>query len=160
LNSRFRLLLKAILIPIQYSKSNKPFIIPSIHEGDEVLLPKEQSSFIHHANENELSFKAHVIDFFQLQYTSQAWAYHENYELFVKLIGNDLTRSLEQALVADGVTHEARVALAECWGQDTEKWTEVKLYQTLEVIACRVVNILAVGPELCELHPQFILEMY
>lgn len=124
--------------------------MPSIHEGDEVLLPKEHSSFIHFANGQDLSFKAHVMDFFQSKYTSKPWAYHENYEMFVKLMGNDLTRSLESTAVAEALTQEARTALAECWGQDTEQWRDVTLYRSLETIACRMVNVLAVGPGFSE----------
>lgn len=130
----------------KYCKTQKtPFVMPSINEGDEVLVPKEHIHEVLMAKETDLSFKAHIIDFFQLQYTGQASSFMTKYELFVKLIQHDLTDMLKSVPVAEALSHEARQCLEDYWGRDVDNWIEVPLQATVEKMSARMINVLGVG---------------
>jgi hypothetical protein len=131
---------------LQYSKNQEPFVMPSVNEGDEVILPKEHTSAVLFAKESEYSFKAHISDFFQLKYTSWPLAFAERYEFFVKLVSKDLTDTLKSKAVAESLAEEARSCLSDIWGEDTDNWVEVPLYSFMEKAAARLVNVLAIGP--------------
>ncbi|EAW13748.1 cytochrome P450 [Aspergillus clavatus NRRL 1] len=130
----------------KYSKNKQPFVMPSVNEGDEVILPKEFSNTVLFAKESEYSFKAHIVDFFQLKYTSWPLAFAEKYDFFVKLVSKDLTETLKSKCVATSLADEARSCLTDIWGEDTENWVEVPLYSTMEKAAARMINVLAIGP--------------
>ncbi|KEY77979.1 cytochrome p450 [Aspergillus fumigatus] len=130
----------------QYSKNQQPFVMPSVNEGDEVILPKEHSNAVLFAKESEYSFKAHISDFFQLKYTSWPLAFAERYDFFVKLVSKDLTETLKSKAVAESLAEEARSCLSEFWGEDTDNWVEVPLYSCMEKVAARMVNVMAIGP--------------
>ncbi|KAG2003935.1 hypothetical protein GB937_009299 [Aspergillus fischeri] len=130
----------------QYSKNQEPFVMPSVNEGDEVILPKEHTNAVLFAKESEYSFKAHISDFFQLKYTSWPLAFAERYEFFVKLVSKDLTDTLKSKAVAESLAEEARSCLSDIWGEDTDNWVEVPLYSFMEKAAARMVNVLAIGP--------------
>ncbi|RAH74829.1 cytochrome P450 [Aspergillus aculeatinus CBS 121060] len=130
----------------KYSKNNKPFVMPSVNEGDEVLLPIKESNAILFAKETEFSFKAHILDFFQLAYTSWPLAFAEKYDFYVKLISKDLSETLKTPSVAASLAEEARACLSEFWGEDTENWVQVPLYSFMEKTAGRMINVLAIGP--------------
>ncbi|RDW67498.1 cytochrome P450 [Aspergillus mulundensis] len=129
-----------------YSKNQQPFVMPSVNEGDEVVLPKEHSNLVLFAKESEYSFKAHISEFFQLKYTSWPLAFAEKYDFFVKLVSKDLTETLKSDAVADALASEARACLSDIWGEDEENWVEVSLYSAMEKSAARLVNVLAIGP--------------
>jgi hypothetical protein len=120
--------------------------MPSVNEGDEVILPKEHTNAVLFAKESEYSFKAHISDFFQLKYTSWPLAFAERYEFFVKLVSKDLTDTLKSKAVAESLAEEARSCLSDVWGEDTDNWVEVPLYSFMEKAAARMVNVLAIGP--------------
>ncbi|KAL2783089.1 cytochrome P450 [Aspergillus keveii] len=130
----------------KYSKNQQPFVMPSVNEGDEVVLPKEHSNYVLFAKENEYSFKAHILEFFQLKYTSWPLAFAEKYDFFVKLVSKDLTETLKSDAVASDLADEARACLSDMWGEDTENWVEVSLYSFMEKTAARMINVLAIGP--------------
>ena len=115
-----------------------------------MLLPKEYANTVFFANETEYSFMAYVMDFFQVQYTSWPLAFVEKYDLFVKLVGKNLTRTLKTESVAKTLSEDARECLTQCWGEDTENWVEVPLYATLEKMCARMINVLAIGPAMSE----------
>ncbi|KAL2816594.1 cytochrome P450 [Aspergillus cavernicola] len=130
----------------KYSKHQQPFVMPSVNEGDEVVLPKEHSNTVLFAKESEYSFKAHILDFFQLKYTSWPLAFSAKYDFFVKLVSKDLTETLRSDAVAEALADEARSCLEDIWGEDTENWVEVPLYSAMEKTAGRMINVLAIGP--------------
>ncbi|PWY88359.1 putative cytochrome P450 [Aspergillus heteromorphus CBS 117.55] len=130
----------------KYSRNQEPFVMPSINEGDAVILPTDQSNTVLLAKENEYSFKAHILDFFQLMYTSWPLAFAEKYDFYVKLISKDLSATLETKLVAKSLADEARSCLSDLWGNDTDDWVEVPLYAAMEKTASRMINVLAIGP--------------
>ncbi|KAL2867436.1 cytochrome P450 [Aspergillus lucknowensis] len=130
----------------KYSKRQQPFVMPSVNEGDEVVLPREQSNYVLFAKESEFSFKAHISHFFQLQYTSWPLAFAEKYDHFVKLVSKDLTETLKSDAVAESLADEARSCLSDIWGEDVDHWVDVPLYATMEKAAARMVNVLAIGP--------------
>ncbi|PYI11634.1 cytochrome P450 [Aspergillus sclerotiicarbonarius CBS 121057] len=130
----------------KYSKHQKPFVLPSVTEGDEVLLPTDQSNFILFAAENEYSFKSNITDFFQLKYTSWPLAFAEKYDLYVKLISKDLSGTLKTESVAMSLAEEARSCLSDLWGEDADNWNEFYLYSAMEKMASRMINVLAIGP--------------
>ncbi|RAL07410.1 cytochrome P450 [Aspergillus homomorphus CBS 101889] len=130
----------------KYSKNNKPFVMPSVNEGDEVLLPIKESNTILFAKETDLSFKAHIIDFFQLAYTSWPLAFAEKYDFYVKLISKDLSETLKTPSIAESLAEEARACLSDIWGEDTENWVQVPLYSFMEKTAGQMINVLAIGP--------------
>ena len=43
-------------------------------------------------------------------------------------------------------------------GVDSDEWREVRLYDSMEVVACRVVNVLAVGEGMCEYSPYLLIQ--
>ncbi|PYH46905.1 cytochrome P450 [Aspergillus saccharolyticus JOP 1030-1] len=130
----------------EYSKNNQLFVMPSVNEGDEVLLPTKESNAILHAKETDFSFKAHILEFFQLTYTSWPLAFAEKYDFYVKLISKDLSETLKTPAVAESLALEARACLSELWGEDTEHWVQVPLYAFMEKTAGRMINVLAIGP--------------
>ncbi|KAL4913995.1 cytochrome P450 [Aspergillus aurantiobrunneus] len=130
----------------RYSKNQEPFVMPSINEGDEVVLPKEHSNLVLFAKESEYSFKAHILEFFQLRYTSWPLAFNEKYDSFVKLISKDLTETLKSESIAEALADEARACLSDIWGEDEENWVDVSLYSAMEKTAARMINVLAIGP--------------
>ncbi|KAL4790925.1 cytochrome P450, partial [Aspergillus venezuelensis] len=130
----------------KYSKNQEPFVMPSVNEGDEVVLPKEHSNLVLFAKENEYSFKAHILDFFQLKYTSWPLAFAEKYDYFVKLVSKDLTETLKSDAIAEALADEARSCLSDIWGEDEENWVDVSLYSFMEKTAARMINVLAIGP--------------
>ncbi|KAL4747960.1 hypothetical protein BDW72DRAFT_215119 [Aspergillus terricola var. indicus] len=130
----------------KYSKNQLPFVMPSVTEGDEVVLPKEHSNLVLFAKESEYSFKAHISDFFQLKYTSWPLAFAEKYDFFVKLVSKDLTETLKSDAIAEALANEARACLSDIWGEDEDNWVEVPLYSTMEKSAARLINVLAIGP--------------
>ncbi|KAK9237338.1 cytochrome P450 [Lipomyces kononenkoae] len=133
----------------KYAKNEQPFILPSALEGDQVLIPKEYVGSILHRKEGDVSFKAHLDELFQIKYTSLPYLY-EIYDIVVKLISKDMTKLLENRLVAEALSKEARACLIELWGEDTENWIEMPLNSTLEKMTGRLINLLAVGPENCK----------
>lgn len=120
--------------------------MPSVNEGDEVVLPKEQSNLVLFANESEYSFKAHILEFFQLKYTSWPLAFAEKYDFFVKLVHKDLSNTLRSDAVSEALAKEARACLSDIWGEDEENWVDVPLYSAMEKTAVRMINVLAIGP--------------
>ncbi|KAL4773295.1 cytochrome P450 [Aspergillus nidulans var. acristatus] len=118
--------------PGGYSKNQQPFVMPSVNEGDEVVLPREHSNLVLFAKESEYSFKAHISDFFQLKYTSWPLAFAEKYDFFVKLVSKDLTETLKSDAIAEALSNEARACLSDIWGEDKDNWVEVPLYSTME----------------------------
>ncbi|OJJ60291.1 hypothetical protein ASPSYDRAFT_86886 [Aspergillus sydowii CBS 593.65] len=130
----------------KYSKNQQPFVMPSVNEGDEVVLPKEHSNLVLFAKESEYSFKAHILEFFQLKYTSWPLAFAEKYDFFVKLVSKDLTETLKSDAIAEALAQEARACLSDIWGEDQENWTDVPLYSAMEKTAARMINVLAIGP--------------
>ncbi|RAL03847.1 cytochrome P450 [Aspergillus ibericus CBS 121593] len=111
----------------KYSKYQKPFVLPSVTEGDEVLLPTDQSNSILFAAETKFSFKSNIMEFFQLKYTSWPLAFSEKYDLYVKVISKDLTETLKTESVAISLN-------------------EIYLYSAMEKMASRMINVLAIGP--------------
>ncbi|KAL4780390.1 cytochrome P450 [Aspergillus varians] len=130
----------------KYSKNQEPFVLPSVNEGDEVVLPKEHSNLVLFAKESEYSFKAHILEFFQLKYTSWPLAFAEKYDFFVKLVSKDLTETLKSDAIAEALADEARSCLSDIWGEDEENWVDVSLYSAMEKTAARMINVLAIGP--------------
>ncbi|KAI2851889.1 hypothetical protein CBS147345_465 [Aspergillus niger] len=130
----------------KYSKHQKPFVLPSVAEGDEVLLPKDLAKHVLFSKENEYSFKAYITDFFQLKYTSWPLAFAKKYDFYVKLISKDLTETLKTDSVARSLAEEARSCLADLWGEDSETWVDISLYCAMEKMASRMINVLAIGP--------------
>lgn len=130
----------------KYSKNQQPFVMPSVNEGDEVVLPREHSNLVLFAKESEYSFKAHISDFFQLKYTSWPLAFAEKYDFFVKLVSKDLTETLKSDAIAEALANEARACLSDIWGEDEDNWVEVPLYSAMEKSAARLINVLAIGP--------------
>jgi hypothetical protein len=120
--------------------------MPSVNEGDEVILPKEHTNTVLFGKESDYSFKGHITDFFQLKYTSWPLAFAEKYDYFVKLVSKDLTETLKSKAVADSLAEEARSCLSDFWGEDTDNWVEVPLYTFMEKAAARMINVLAIGP--------------
>ncbi|CBF87169.1 protein CYP646A1 [Aspergillus nidulans FGSC A4] len=118
--------------PGGYSKNQQPFVMPSVNEGDEVVLPREHSNLVLFAKESEYSFKAHISDFFQLKYTSWPLAFAEKYDFFVKLVSKDLTETLKSDAIAEALANEARACLSDIWGEDEDNWVEVPLYSAME----------------------------
>ena len=133
---------------VQYGKSEKPFMLPSIIEGDEVLIPKKDLEHVLYAKESQLSFKAHLFELFQIRYTVLP-GYYDAYDYVVKLIRQDLTKLLESPSVAAALSNEARSCLADIWGKDTDRWVDVPLNSTIEKMTARLINVLAIGPENC-----------
>ncbi|KAL4879180.1 cytochrome P450 [Aspergillus karnatakaensis] len=130
----------------KYSKNQEPFVMPSVNEGDEVVLPKEHSNLVLFAKESEYSFKGHILEFFQLKYTSWPLAFAEKYDFFVKLVSKDLTETLKTEAIAEALAEEARSCLSDIWGEDEENWVQVPLYHFMEKTASRMINVLAIGP--------------
>ena len=120
--------------------------MPSVNEGDEVVLPREHSNLVLFAKESEYSFKAHISEFFQLKYTSWPLAFAEKYDFFVKLVSKDLTETLKSDAIAEALANEARACLSDIWGEDEDNWVEVPLYSAMEKSAARLINVLAIGP--------------
>lgn len=111
-----------------------------------MVLPKEHSNLVLFAKESEYSFKAHILEFFQLKYTSWPLAFAEKYDFFVKLVSKDLTETLKSDAIAEALAQEARACLSDIWGEDQENWTDVSLYSAMEKTAARMINVLAIGP--------------
>jgi hypothetical protein len=136
----------------QYCKSDskQPFVLPNLLERDPVVIPHDYVDSILHARESQLSFKASISDLFQLDYTSNSMALRDLYDIVVKLVAKDMTNLLHSESIAEALSYETRAGLLDEWGDDTENWVEVPLCSSIERMCGRLVNLLAVGPEMCK----------
>ncbi|OKL56906.1 hypothetical protein UA08_07857 [Talaromyces atroroseus] len=137
------------------SHSKLPFVLPNVLERDPVIIPKDYVDSLLYAKESQVSLKASVSDVFQVAYTSHSSALGDLYDIVVKLMGKDITNLLDSESVAEALSHEARASLLEQWGDDTENWVEVPLSSSVSIMCGRLVNLLAVGPEMCN-NPNFL----
>jgi hypothetical protein len=66
---------------------------------------------------------------------------------FTDFTQKHLRRDLVQVIPA--LADEVNLAITDIWGQDTENWREVAVFETFTTVAARAINRVAVGKPLC-----------
>lgn len=133
------------VISIQWSKRGKPFVLPSILFGPQVICPPHQVPWLFSQPDEVLSSEAVLADVMCLKYTSPGPSIKSMLDFTV--LRHDLTRNLNrlQAQVFD----EVCAATDEAFGSSTDEWSDVCLNDAMLAIATRCANHVFVGPQLC-----------
>lgn len=115
-----------------------------------LLVPSTQVKWItdqaeHVLNANEMQREVLQTDYSLLDPTLARNPIHE------LIVRRDLTRYLG-ALIPD-IEEELNIGVDECWGKDTENWTDVVPFTTMMKIVARTSNRIFVGLPLCTEFP-------
>jgi hypothetical protein len=130
----------------QYSKHDRPYVLPHILTGPEVVLPVSQARWLCEQPDNVLSQVEVNRRFLEADHTF----FHPNIvrePIHPKVIKHELTHKLNN--FADGIVNELQSCLEEDWGLDTEGWRVVNLYETMLDIISRLSMRVLIGKELC-----------
>ncbi|KAH0536021.1 hypothetical protein FGG08_007088 [Glutinoglossum americanum] len=137
---------------LQYSKEERPFVLPNILCGHEVILPMSQMRWLleqpdHILNQHEVNKQALCADRTMLDHNIIGEAHLRDF------IRRSLTRDLDTH--AGAIVEEIEDGLEAFWGSDTENWREVTLYDGMLGIIGQLVNRVFVGLPLCR-DPEFL----
>ncbi|KAI9769616.1 MAG: hypothetical protein M1839_003618 [Geoglossum umbratile] len=130
----------------QYSKQNKPYVLPNLLTGPEVIIPMSQLRWLLEQPESTLSQNEVNRQFLEADYTML----HPNIirdTVHEHVIRRELTGQVG-ALTGDMV-EEIEFALEQNWGVDTKEWKEVPVYDTIADVIRRISNRVLVGLPLC-----------
>ncbi len=129
----------------QYSRYNKPFILPNLATGAEVILPMSQLRWLLDQPDHILSQAEVNREFLHADWTML----HPNIvrdSVHGPVIRREMTKGLDS--YADEVVDEIRDSLKTFWG-DKRQWHEVAVYDTMLNVISRISNRALVGLPLC-----------
>ena len=131
---------------VQYSKKNRPFVLPNVTTGPEVILPMSQMEWLLHQPDNILSQNEVNRQFLQADYTMLhprvvTDTVHDD------VIRKELTKLLGE--YTEDVQDEIDFAFRKVWGVNTNDWIEVPAYHTMLDVIGRISNRVLVGLPLC-----------
>jgi hypothetical protein len=131
---------------VKYSKRDQAYVLPHILTGPEVVLPLSQAKWLVEQPDHVLSQTEVNRQFLEADHTFL----HRNIvrePVHPEVIRRELTHRLGD--FAEGIVEELGVCLEESWGTDTEKWREVKVYDTMLNVISRLSTRVFVGAPLC-----------
>ncbi|KAH0564835.1 hypothetical protein GP486_001771 [Trichoglossum hirsutum] len=130
----------------KYSKQNKPYVLPNILTGPEVIIPMSQLRWLLEQPDSILSQNEVNRQFLEADYTML----HPNIirdTVHERVIRREMTNQLGP--LTEDMVDEVEFALEQNWGVDTEEWREVPVYDTMADIIRRISNRVLVGVPLC-----------
>jgi hypothetical protein len=112
-----------------------------------VILPGSQVKWIVDQADSVLSAQQAQLDSLLTDYTllDPSMARNPIQEIIVR---RHLTRSLGSLI--EEIEEELAVGVTRYWGKDTESWTEVPVFDTMNNVVARASNRIFVGLPLCE----------
>ncbi|KAL9617945.1 MAG: hypothetical protein Q9160_007311 [Pyrenula sp. 1 TL-2023] len=136
----------------QYSRQNKPFILPNLFTGHEVILPMKDMPWLlrqpnHILNQHQVNFEFMRADYTMLDHRITA---EKRLATFIR---HSLTHDLESHLEA--VLEEIDLGLREFCGTDKTTPKRVQVFDVMIIIVGRIVSRVLVGLPLCR-DPAYI----
>ncbi|KAI0460595.1 cytochrome P450 [Xylaria acuta] len=131
---------------VKYSKNNQTYVLPYFINGPQVILPPSEIPWLLEQPDDVLSQEHVNRQFLQVEYAF----FHANRvedPVHPEVIQHQLTKKIGG--FADDVADEARSALEDCWGTDTEEWREVRVYDTMLVVVARLAIRVLMGRAFC-----------
>lgn len=132
---------------LQYTKNDKPFIIPGTAlQHSQIILPRSQMSWMLEQPDSVLS-----------TWDAQSEALHGRYNFFearylddpyhAKVIHKSLARNLNDMI--PGMQEEVEYSIDTVFGLDTEEWKKVNVWKSWLDIVPYITNRMLVGYPLC-----------
>ncbi|KAI1207437.1 ent-kaurene oxidase [Annulohypoxylon truncatum] len=129
----------------KYSKSNIPFIIPSIERGPTVIVPPRQLKGIYGLPENVLDVHATQDQTLQSRWT--IWDKEvANFGIHISVIRHQLTRNLE--ILTPTIAAEIELGFKRWWGTGKD-WKEISVWDTCLKLIAGAANSAFCGKPLC-----------
>ncbi|KAK9773237.1 putative Cytochrome P450 [Seiridium cardinale] len=129
-----------------YSKLDKPYVLPYFINGPQVILPTSQMRWLLEQPDSVLSQEHVNRQFLEADHTFL----HANLvkdPVHPEIIKHELTRQI--GTFTDDIVEEMNCCLEEYWGSDTENWKEVRLYDTMLDVIARLSTRVFIGQPLC-----------
>ncbi|OBT62386.1 hypothetical protein VE03_08551 [Pseudogymnoascus sp. 23342-1-I1] len=137
-----------------YSKKGRPYILPDIFTGHQVILPIEHMQWLVKQPASVLSQRESNNDFLAAKHTFlNCVAADDNEWTFVVNLIKDITKELNNK--TNDVLEEIQLGLGDLWGNDTHNWKEVDLLDMCLEMMSRVVSRVYVGLPLCR-NPTYL----
>ncbi|RYP11198.1 hypothetical protein DL765_007851 [Monosporascus sp. GIB2] len=135
----------------KYSKSNTPFIVPSLDRGPIVIVPPRQIRQVYSIAEDILDVDDTQDQTLQIRWTVWDKAVLKE-RLHVNVIRNQLNRNLTR--VTEAIADDINFGFGRMWGTGTE-WRDVKVWDTCLRIIAGAANGAFCGKPLCR-NPAFL----
>ncbi|SPO07365.1 uncharacterized protein DNG_10059 [Cephalotrichum gorgonifer] len=133
----------------QFSKKGRPYILPDIFTGHQVIIPPDQLPWLMKQPASVLSQRESNNEFLAAKHTFlNCVAADDNEWVFVVNIIKDITKELNNK--TDDVIEEIQDALSDLCGNDTHSWREVDLLDMCLLLMSRIVSRVYVGLPLCQ----------
>lgn len=127
---------------------NRPYILPDLFTGHQVILPKSQFSWLTKQPASVLSQRESNNVFLAADHTFLNCVAASDAEwTFVVNVIKQITKELNNK--TDDIIEEINDALALLWGSDDNDWKEIDLLDAMLQIMSRVVSRVYVGLPLC-----------
>ncbi|ROV89093.1 hypothetical protein VMCG_09873 [Cytospora schulzeri] len=128
--------------------TEKPYILPDIFTGHQVILPSDQLPWLMKQPATVLSQRESNNEFLASKHTFlNCVAANDSEWTFVVTMIKDITKELNNK--TDEVLEEIQCALDSLWGSDTKNWKEVDLLDVCLEMMSRIVSRVYVGLPLC-----------
>lgn len=138
----------------QHSKEGRPYILPDIFTGHQVILPKGDLSWLAKQPASVLSQRESNNEFLAADHTFlNCVAANDSEWTFVVNMIKDITKELNNKTTS--IIDEIQSALDSVWGNDPQSWKEVNLLDVILEVMGRVVGRVYVGLPLCR-DPTYI----
>lgn len=136
----------------QYSKQGRPFILPNIFTGHEVILPMKDMRWLQQQPDNVLSQHEVNKEFLRADYTML-----DHRIIAEKRLANFIRQSLTHDLDshAKAVMEEIDLGLQTFCRPEAENTGLIQIYDVMVTIVGRIVNRVLVGTPLCR-DPSYI----
>lgn len=131
----------------QYSRFNKPFILPSMDRGPIIVVPSSQIKTIYSYSESKVDAQGAQDQTIQSRWTIWHSDVANTNPLLIKVIRYQLTRNLD-CLTPD-IVNEIEYRFKRLWGE-SEDWRTIALYESCMGVISGAGNRAFCGTELCE----------
>ena len=138
----------------QYSKHDKPYVLPCLMTGPEIILPKSMLRWLLVQPEEVLSQRKAAREFFEGDHTMFNPSQTVLDSVRTHVIRQDLSRELPS--LYPGIQEEMKYAFDLLWGNDSENWQARPLHEDMKNVVSRMHNRVFVGLPLC-MHPRHII---
>ncbi|KAL7806749.1 cytochrome P450 [Trichoderma gracile] len=131
-----------------HSKKGRPYILPDIFTGHQVILPPENLQWLMKQPATILSQRESNNEFLAAKHTFlNCVAADDNEWVFVVSLIKDITKELNNK--TNDVIEEIQAALDDLWGNDTANWKQIELLDVCLELMSRIVSRMYVGLPLC-----------
>lgn len=132
------------LTSLQYSKNDKPFVVPSfVTWQPEVVLPPSQIRWLVEQPDTVLSIDKCLLKDLEFPYTTPAaWSFTRPFHV-------EAINKLKLDALVEDMADEVQAGIDEQWGSNTEDWTTVNIEHTMMQVLVRITSRVFVGPPLC-----------